>query len=96
MAMHNPHTQANSSARYTSSPTTSAVASWLPRWCRNLHVEPHFERQQCGQPRDGVTSFNGFGTNPESWLAMQYQYGLWRAKSRMALARVGKVRLTAQ
>ena len=36
------------------------------------------------------------GRTPESWLAMQYQYDLWRAKSHVDLARVGKVRLTAQ
>jgi antitoxin HigA-1 len=36
------------------------------------------------------------GRTPENWLAMQYQYDLWRAKPHVDLARVGKVRLTAE
>ena len=36
----------------------------------------------------------GLQTGPESWLAMQFQYDLWRAKKHVDLARVGKVRLT--
>ena len=35
------------------------------------------------------------GRTPESWLAMQYNHDLWRAKQQVDLSRVGKVRLTA-
>ena len=35
------------------------------------------------------------GRTPESWLAMQYNHDLWRAKREVDLSRVGKVRLTA-
>lgn len=36
------------------------------------------------------------GRTPESWLALQCHYDLWQAKQHVDLARVGKVRLTAQ
>jgi addiction module HigA family antidote len=36
------------------------------------------------------------GRTPESWLAMQSQYELWRAKRQVDLARISKVRLTAE
>ena len=35
------------------------------------------------------------GRTPESWLAMQYNHDLWRARQQVDLSRVGKVRLTA-
>ena len=35
------------------------------------------------------------GRSPESWLALQSQYGLWQAKQRVKLGRVGRVQLTA-
>jgi addiction module HigA family antidote len=36
------------------------------------------------------------GRTAESWLAMQYQYDLWRAKQHVDLTRIGKLRLTAE
>src|SRR2546425_9973667 len=33
--------------------------------------------------------------SPESWLAMQYNHGLWQAKQRVNLSDVEKVRLSA-
>jgi plasmid maintenance system antidote protein VapI len=35
------------------------------------------------------------GRSPESWLAMQYNHDLWKAKQRVKLGNVGRVRLTA-
>lgn len=35
------------------------------------------------------------GRSPESWLAMQYNPDLWRAKKQIKLGSVGKVTLTA-
>jgi len=35
------------------------------------------------------------GRSPESWLAIQFGYDLWRAKQQVDLSRVAKVRLTA-
>src|SRR5262247_1959211 len=35
------------------------------------------------------------GRSPESWLAMQYNHDLWRAKQRVNLRNVARVRLTA-
>ena len=35
------------------------------------------------------------GRSPESWLAMQYNHDLWRARQRVKLGNVGKVKLTA-
>ena len=35
------------------------------------------------------------GRSPESWLAMQYQYDLWRARQRVDLDGVGRMRWTA-
>ena len=34
------------------------------------------------------------GRSPESWLALQSRHGLWQAKQRVKLSRVGRVRLT--
>jgi addiction module HigA family antidote len=46
-------------------------------------------------PEMALRLSKALGRTPESWLAMQYQYDLWRAKQHVDLARVGKVRLTA-
>ena len=46
-------------------------------------------------PEMALRLSKALGRPPESWLAMQYQYDLWRAKRHVDLARVGKVRLTA-
>jgi addiction module HigA family antidote len=46
-------------------------------------------------PEMALRLSKALGRTPESWLAMQYQYDLWRAKQHLDLARVGKVRLTA-
>jgi len=35
------------------------------------------------------------GRSPESWLAMQYNHDLWRAKQHVNLTGVRKMRLTA-
>ena len=35
------------------------------------------------------------GRSPESWLAMQYGYDLWRARQQVDLSRVARARLTA-
>lgn len=35
------------------------------------------------------------GRSPESWLAIQFGYDLWRAKQQVDLSRVAKARLTA-
>ena len=35
------------------------------------------------------------GRSPESWLAMQYSYDLWRARQQVDLSRVAKARFTA-
>jgi addiction module HigA family antidote len=35
------------------------------------------------------------GRSPESWLALQYNHDLWRAKQRVSLRKVSKIRLTA-
>ena len=46
-------------------------------------------------PEMALRLSKALGRTPESWLAMQSQYDLWRAKQYADLARVGKVRLTA-
>jgi antitoxin HigA-1 len=46
-------------------------------------------------PEMALRLSKALGRTPESWLAMQYQYDLWRAKQHVDLARVGKARLTA-
>lgn len=35
------------------------------------------------------------GRSPESWLAMQYNYDLWKARRHVNLNKVSKVRFTA-
>ncbi len=47
-------------------------------------------------PEMALRLAKALGRTPESWLAMQYQYDLWRAKQHVDLARVGKVRLMAE
>ena len=47
-------------------------------------------------PEMALRLSKALGRSPESWLALQCHYDLWRAKQRVELARVGKVRLTAQ
>ncbi len=46
-------------------------------------------------PEMALRLSKALGRTPESWLAMQYQYDLWRARQQVDLGRVGKVRLTA-
>lgn len=46
-------------------------------------------------PEMALRLSKALGRSPESWLAMQYNYDLWRAKQHVKLGRVGKVRLTA-
>jgi plasmid maintenance system antidote protein VapI len=35
------------------------------------------------------------GRSPESWLAMQYNHNLWKARQHVKLGNVARVRLTA-
>ena len=44
-------------------------------------------------PEMALRLSKALGRSPESWLALQYQYDVWRAKQRVDLAGVGKVRL---
>lgn len=46
-------------------------------------------------PEMALRLSKALGRSPESWLAMQYNYDLWRAKQRTNLGAVKKVRLTA-
>lgn len=46
-------------------------------------------------PEMALRLSKALGRSPESWLAMQYNYDLWRARRRIKLGNVGKVRLTA-
>ena len=46
-------------------------------------------------PEMALRLSKALGRSPESWLALQYGYDLWRAKQHVNLRRVGKVRLTA-
>jgi addiction module HigA family antidote len=46
-------------------------------------------------PEMALRLSKALGRSPESWLAMQYQYDLWRARQHVDLERVGKARLTA-
>ena len=47
-------------------------------------------------PEMALRLSKALGRSPESWLALQHQYDLWRAKKRVDLGRVGKIRMTAQ
>jgi len=46
-------------------------------------------------PEMALRLSKALGRSPESWLAMQNNHDLWRAKQRLKLGNVGKVRLTA-
>jgi len=46
-------------------------------------------------PEMALRLSKALGRSPESWLAMQYNYDLWRAKQHVKLRNVGKVKLTA-
>jgi addiction module HigA family antidote len=45
-------------------------------------------------PEMALRLSKSLGRSPESWLAMQYAHDLWRARQRVDLSRVTKVRLT--
>ena len=64
MAMHNPpHSGEFINSVYLEPNDISGRELAIKLGC-NLHIEPRLERQQCGQPRDGVTTFEGVGTIP--------------------------------
>lgn len=46
-------------------------------------------------PEMALRLAKALGRSPESWLAMQYNYDLWRARQRVKLSNVGRVKLTA-
>ena len=46
-------------------------------------------------PEMALRLAKALGRSPESWLALQYNHDLWRAKGRVNLSNVNKVRLTA-
>jgi len=46
-------------------------------------------------PEMALRLFKALGRSPESWLAMQYNYDLWKAKRRVKLGNVRRVKLTA-
>ncbi len=46
-------------------------------------------------PEMALRLSKALGRSPESWLAMQYNHDLWRARQRVDLSNVGKVKLTA-
>lgn len=46
-------------------------------------------------PEMALRLSKALGRSPESWLAMQYNHDLWRAKQHVKLGKVGRVRLTA-
>lgn len=46
-------------------------------------------------PEMALRLSKALGRSPESWLTMQYNYDLWRARQHINLSGVGKVRLTA-
>ena len=46
-------------------------------------------------PEMALRLSKALGRSPESWLALQYNHDLWRAKRRVNLSNVNKVRLTA-
>ena len=46
-------------------------------------------------PEMALRLAKALGRSPESWLAMQYNHDLWKAKQRVKLGNVGRVRLTA-
>lgn len=46
-------------------------------------------------PEMALRLAKALGRSPESWLALQYNHDLWRAKRHVKLGNVGRVRLTA-
>ena len=46
-------------------------------------------------PEMALRLSKALGRSPESWLAMQYNHDLWKAKQHIDLRKVSKVRLTA-
>jgi addiction module HigA family antidote len=46
-------------------------------------------------PEMALRLSKALGRSPESWLSLQYNHDLWRAKRRVNLKNVDKVRLTA-
>ena len=46
-------------------------------------------------PEMALRLSKALGRSPESWLAMQYNHDLWRARQSVDLGNVSKVRLTA-
>ncbi|MBL4864879.1 MAG: HigA family addiction module antidote protein [Pseudomonadales bacterium] len=46
-------------------------------------------------PEMALRLSKAIGRSPESWLAMQYAYDLWRAKKKISLSKVTKVKLDA-
>jgi antitoxin HigA-1 len=46
-------------------------------------------------PEMALRLSKALGRSPESWMSLQYNYDLWRAKKRVNLKNVDKVRLTA-
>jgi addiction module HigA family antidote len=45
-------------------------------------------------PEMALRLSKALGRSPESWLAMQYSYDLWRARQHVNLEKVRKVRFT--
>jgi addiction module HigA family antidote len=46
-------------------------------------------------PEMALRLSKALGRSPESWLAMQYNHDLWKARRRVKLGNVGRVRLIA-
>ncbi|TQV62196.1 MAG: HigA family addiction module antidote protein [Halothiobacillaceae bacterium] len=46
-------------------------------------------------PEMALRLSKALGRSPESWLAMQYNHDLWRARQRINLDEVGKITLSA-
>ncbi len=46
-------------------------------------------------PEMALRLSKALGRSPESWLAMQYNHDLWKARQRVKLGNVARVRLTA-
>ena len=46
-------------------------------------------------PEMALRLAKALGRSPESWLAMQYNHDLWRARRRVKLSNVSRVKLTA-
>ena len=46
-------------------------------------------------PEMALRLSKSLGRSPESWLSMQYNYDLWKAKKKVRLGKVTKVKLNA-